>query len=334
MAKFENQTQLLEEREPKIDSCDSLPGDIIQNIFTFLPIKHAIVTATTVSPTFKKSWRHNRRLLFDRDLCFRYSQQNLAAIVDHLFNKHEGDEIKTFVLHIDPVGIEALLKRWLQICTKKDVEDLELSFYQPGFTIESTVFNALHKLKTLKLVQCVIQLPDVPSGLQLLQKLKLANLHITEEMFGMLIEHCKMLEIIVLINCSTIKKLKLIARENKYFKNLRIDCCEDLEEIEIDSPTLRSIFYYGKFPIVQIAQGMQLYDALFRFTPSKEYMQSTQLEALAKDFSHVSILTTTPQLIEVYINKHTFILIYLPFHYLLFYIITYKLYHAIHLYFF
>lgn len=313
MANFENQTQLLEEREPKIASSDSLSDDMIQNIFTFLPIKHAILTATTVSPKYKRSWCHNRRFLFDRDLCFRYNQENLAAIVDQLFNSHEGDEIKTFQLHIDPVGIEVLLKRWLQICTKKDLEDLELSFYQPGFTIESTVFSALHKLKTLKLAQCVIELPEVPSGLQFLQKLKLANIHITEKMSGMLIEHCKMLEMIVLINCSTIKKLKLIARQNKHFKELRIDYCEDLKEIEIDSPTLSSIFYHGKFPIIRIAQGMQLYDALFRFTPSREYMQSTQLEALAKDFLHVSILTTTPQLIEVYINKHMLILIYLHF---------------------
>jgi len=54
---------------------------------------------------------HNRQFLFGRDFHLRYDQQHMAAIVDHLFNSHEGNEIKTFKLHINPIGIEALLKR-------------------------------------------------------------------------------------------------------------------------------------------------------------------------------------------------------------------------------
>jgi hypothetical protein len=111
-----------------------------------------------------------------------------------------------------------------------------------------------------------------------------------------------MLEIIDLINCSTIKRLNLIARENKHFKKLRIAYCDDLEDIEIDSPTLCSIFYHGNFATIRIAQGMQLYEAFFYFITSNTYMKYTRLEALVKDISNVSILTTTPLLIEVYIH--------------------------------
>jgi hypothetical protein len=125
-------------------------------------------------------------------------------------------------------------------------------------------------------------------------------------MFDVLIKHCKMLAIIDLINCSMIKKLNLIARENKHLKKLRIANCRNLKEIEIDSPTLQSIFYHGKYSKVQIAQGMQLYEASFYFKEPKNYMNSTQLEALVKDLSHVSILTTTPLLVEVYINTFLF----------------------------
>jgi hypothetical protein len=227
---------------------------------------------------------------------------NLVAIVDHLFNSHKGCEIKTFKLHIDPVGIQFFLNRWLQICAQKDLEDLELHLSQHGFTIEFSVFNALYKLKTLKLIKCAIQLLEAPIGLQFLQTISLCFLDITEDMFHVLIEHCKMLEIIDLINCSTIKKLNLIARENKHFKKLRIAYCDDLEDIEIDSPTLRSIFYHGNFATIRIAQGMQLYEAFFYFITSNTYMKYTRLEALVKDISNVSILTTTPLLIEVYIH--------------------------------
>jgi hypothetical protein len=300
MKNSENQNKSPEEN--KTDSPDNLPENIVQKIFTFLPIKNAIVIASTVSPRYKSSWRHNRRFLFDSDFHSRYSQQDLTAMVDHLFSSHEGDEIKTFKLHIDPVGIEALLKRWLHICTQKDLEDLELHLYQPGFIIEFSVFNALHKLKTLKLVNCAIQLTEVPSGLQFLQTLSLCNLHITEDMFDVLIEHCKMLEIIDLINCSTINNLNLNARENKHLKKLRLVECPNLKKIEIDSPTLRSMFYHGNFCAIRIAQGMKLYEAFFYFIPSTHYIQSTPLEALVEDLSNVSILTTTPLPIEVYIH--------------------------------
>lgn len=49
----------------------------------------------------------------------------MASIVDHLFHCREGNKVKMFQLHID--GIKALIKRWLQICTQKD---LELHFYR------------------------------------------------------------------------------------------------------------------------------------------------------------------------------------------------------------
>jgi len=301
MANSETQNPIVEAKKTKTDSPDYLPDDIVCTIFTWLPIKIAIIVASTLSPRYKESWRHNRRLLFGRDLQLQHGQQNLVAIVDHLFNSHEGNEIKSFMLHIDPVGIEALLNRWLQICTQKDLDDLELHFSIPSFTLESSVFNALHKLKTLKLIKCKIQLPEVLSGLQFLQTLSLCKLPITEGMFHVLIEHCKMLKIIDLIKCSTIKKLNLIARENMHLKKLRIASCLDLKEIEIDSPTLHSIFYHGKFSMIRIVQGMQLYEAFFYFTPSKKYIQPSMVEALVKDLSHVSILTITPVIIEVYV---------------------------------
>jgi hypothetical protein len=305
MTNFKNQNQLPEEMKTITDSLDNLPNDVIQKIFNFLSIKNAIVAAT-VSTRYKRSWHHSHDFLFGRDLYVRYGQKRLASIVDHSFNLHESDKIKTFKLHINPVGIEVLLESWLQICTQKNLENLELHLYRSGFTIEFNVFNSLYKLKTLKLIKCAIQLPKVPTGLQFLQTMSLCSIGITECMFDVLIKHCKMLAIIDLINCSMIKKLKLIAGENKHLKKLRIANCRNLKEIEIDSPTLQSIFYHGKYSKVQIAQGMQLYEASFYFKEPKNYMNSTQLEALVKDLSHVSILTTTPLLVEVYINTFLF----------------------------
>ncbi|WJX26532.1 hypothetical protein P8452_15442 [Trifolium repens] len=130
MANFENQNQLAKEKKTKTNSPNDLPDDLIERIFTFLPIKDAIVIADMVSPQYKKSWRYNRRFLFDENLSERYDQHNLVAIVDHLFNSHKGCEIKTFKLHIDPVGIQFFLNRWLQICAQKDLEDLELHLSQ------------------------------------------------------------------------------------------------------------------------------------------------------------------------------------------------------------
>lgn len=67
MDNSKNQNQLPEEKKTKSDSSDSLSEDIVQNIFTLLPIKNVIVTTSTVFRRYKKSWCHNRKFLFGRD---------------------------------------------------------------------------------------------------------------------------------------------------------------------------------------------------------------------------------------------------------------------------
>ncbi|XP_058726071.1 putative FBD-associated F-box protein At1g61330 [Vicia villosa] len=120
----------------------------------------------------------------------------------------------------------------------------------------------------------------------------------TEDVFNVFIENCIMIQTIDLIHCSRIKKLILFAKENNHFRKLTIVGCQDLEEIWIDSQTLRSIFYHGNFVVVRVEQGMQLYEAFFYFITFKNYMQATQLESLVSDLSKVSILTTTHLFIE------------------------------------
>lgn len=291
----------------------NLPSDIVENILTFLPIKGAIV-ASTIAQRFKTSWHRNRRFLFGREFSTRYGQLELATMVDHMFNSHHGEEIKTLRLHIDPIGIEALLKKWLNICVKKDIEELELYFFRLGFTIEFSVLNGLHKLKTLKLINCEIQLLKDPVGLRFLHTLNLWKLNLTQEMFDILISHCKMLETLDLYFCLIFKKMKIVGSNNKQFKKLRIAGCRDLVDIKIDSSTLSSFFYHGKLPRIQFVQAMRLYEAYFYIIPSRNYIQPAQLEALANDFSKVAVLTTSSILIEVYYICFLFYsLIYISF---------------------
>ncbi|MCD7455998.1 hypothetical protein HAX54_030425 [Datura stramonium] len=117
-----------------------LPEDVIHNIFTFLPIKHAI-SSSLVAKSFLNSWLYVRNLCFDINFETNCSVngRDEIPIIDNILSNYLGEKIHRFSLYI-PVSTRYLpfLKKWIQHVASKSVEEFELRLPRP--TDESSYF--------------------------------------------------------------------------------------------------------------------------------------------------------------------------------------------------
>ncbi|KAJ6377088.1 hypothetical protein OIU76_026119 [Salix suchowensis] len=127
------------------DRSDDLPDDVLDMIFSFLPIRNAVQIGV-LSTRFKNSWNFSRRLDFDDDFARGRSPEDFKSVVNKVFDRHEGSSILRFRLCFDPDREELLVEKWIRKSIEKGVEELDLEFYQNG--------NNCSFLETLDLAQC------------------------------------------------------------------------------------------------------------------------------------------------------------------------------------
>ncbi|KAH1103217.1 hypothetical protein GYH30_037267 [Glycine max] len=273
---------------------EELPLEILLHVFSFLPIKVAAQNCTQGSK-FRNCKQFNRKFIFGRELAMRRNRESVAKLVDHLFDTHKGDLIDSFQLHIDPVEIEELLDKWLRICVEKKIQDLELYFLRPGYTLTEDFLNQLKNLSSLKLVHCEFELPLKLQSLTNLRSLILWHVPLTNERLQTLIVRCRMLQTIDLLHCAELSRVEIYAAEHRYFKMLRIAGCNNLSMVEVVSPTLRCVHYCGHVPSTITFQAPQLSEALFNFVPAgnRRYLRASVLEKLVCDISNVTVLSAS-----------------------------------------
>lgn len=295
----------------------NLPDDVVENVLTFLPIKLAVQVGA-LSRRFRNSWLSNRNLCFDRDFARSRTQPEFIDIVNRVLASHSGSEIQCLRLCFDPQGSELMVLNWIKQCIDKGVEELDLDFPQ---ALESFLLPAylldIQTLRTLKLWCCEIRLPLFRKGSRLLSSVVLKRVDLAYTQIENLILHCPLLEVLDLTECIGFSQLKVHARNLKRFKVLKVSDCWYVDEIDVDSPTLRSLHYRGSVCALKIAStsDSQLYDVVLNFRNSRGFIQNYLVEHLVYDISHISVLSTTSTFLEVltYIllsYTHTYIYTY------------------------
>ncbi|TKY71627.1 putative FBD-associated F-box protein [Spatholobus suberectus] len=278
---------------------EDLPLDILEHVLSFLPIKEA-TQKCTIASRFRKSWHFNRKFMFGSEFAMRHDREYITQLVDRVFETHKGDRINSFQLHLDPVGVEELINKWLKICVEKGIEDLEFYFLQPGYTLTADSVSKLKQLNSLKLVHCELELPPVPRSMAGLGNLVLWHVPLTEHKLETLMCHCTMLQTVDLLHCTGICRAEIYAREHRFFKALRIAGCKDLEEVVVDSPTLRCVHYCGRIPRIRFIRATQLTEAFFNFEPAgnRRYLQASEMEKLVADVPNLTVLTASALVLE------------------------------------
>ncbi|KAK7331866.1 hypothetical protein VNO80_28607 [Phaseolus coccineus] len=282
-----------------------LPFEIVEEILSFLPIREA-KQQCILSSEFRSPTHISRRFLFGRIFSKRWSRASIVELVDHLFVTHRGLYIDAFQIYIDPVGIENFIHKWLEICREKRIQELELFFLEPGYTITADFLNQLYKLSTLKLVHSKLELPLNLLSMANLRNLILWFVPLKDEKIHTLISHCRQLQTVDLLYCTGLLCVEIYAREHRFFKKLRVARCKNLEVFVVDSATIECVHFCGHVPTrIRFIQATQLNEVHLNFVPvgSRGYFQASVLEKLVSDIPLVKILSASALIPEALTAK-------------------------------
>lgn len=70
----------------------NIPGEVVETIFTFLPVKQASRSSLLAS-RLRNIWKYSKSLIFDKEFARGYDCGALISIIGHIFRHHEGLKI-------------------------------------------------------------------------------------------------------------------------------------------------------------------------------------------------------------------------------------------------
>lgn len=274
--------------------------DVIEKIISFLPIKRA-TEFSLLSKRFENSWRHCRVFSFGIDFARGRVREVIIPIVNRAFESHMGTKIQRFSLYFDPTDLEDLVNYWIRNAVAKGIEDLDLDFNEGkvAFKIDFAIID-VKSLRTLKLTNCIIDVPLELKGLRFLKSLFLHKVDIYVWVTLHLFSNCLLLESLKLVSCTVSQNLNVVAQNLKKFKVLIIDHCHSLSSINIDARTLCSLHYHGEFCNINLNSSFpQLDDVILDFTPAKGFQNVSQVKKLIMGLTYANVLTVTSTFLEV-----------------------------------
>ncbi|RVX08510.1 putative FBD-associated F-box protein [Vitis vinifera] len=282
-----------------------LPYDVVEKIFSFLPIKK-VVQLGTVSMRFRNSWFINRKLHFDEDFAKGRGREEIMWILNSVFRHHLGSKIDSFRLYFNHDAMESKAESWIRKSVKKGVEELDLDFRQgkEPFQIVSDLID-VESIRILKLSFCELHLPLKPKGLCSLNTLVLRKMPASEGLIQTVFANCLLLENLELLHCSKVFHLKISTGKLKRFRELKVVECTDLSSIHISAPTLRSFFYHGYFSKLSFNGSLpQLKDVILCCPPARSCLEMVRTRNLLLNLVHVACLTVSSTFLEGLSQKY------------------------------
>ncbi|GLT58082.1 hypothetical protein SLA2020_310040 [Shorea laevis] len=207
--------------EAELDKISSLPGHIIDNILSHLPIKDAVKTSV-LSRKWRYRWATVPSLVFDTH-CFSVSSQDpaliknkLVSIIDHVLLLHNGPLQKFKLSHRDLLGI-ADIDRWILFISRSFIKEFILEIWKgQRYRPPSSLFNC-QNLIHLELFNCLLKPPESFKGFRNLKSLDLQHITITQDVFENLISSCPLLERLTLMNFDGFMDLNIDAPNLQFF---------------------------------------------------------------------------------------------------------------------
>lgn len=282
-------------------------GELIEKVISFLPIKRTVQLGL-LATRFRYSWCQSRNFSFDMDFARGRNKDDLIRIINQAFESHLGPKIQRLSLYIDPTGFQDLLNSWIRKATDKGLEDLDLDFSETEFPciIDFSLLD-IKTLRTLRLINCTIDVPPELEGLRFLKSLCLHKVNVDEFLLiRKLFSNCLLLERLKLVSCSVYcnnvlaQNLNVIAPNLKNFKVLIVEHCHGLSSINIDARTLCSLHCHGEFCNISLNSTLpQLEDVILDYAPTQGFQNVTQVKKLVTDLTSVNVLTVTSTFLEV-----------------------------------
>ena len=283
--------------------CKNLGDDVIERILSFLPIREAI-EKSVLAKRFEKSWQLSQHLCFDRWFSKDRSQIQVAEIIHRVLTLHSSKKIITFELCVNPISIGALIISWIKLAIAKEPKILHLDFMTSRFNVApyKIPFEVIdtNSIQVLNLSYCLIDLPPKFRGLQFLRTLVLRYIGINSSFIKTIVDNCSLLESLDIVRCFDVRQLSIVANTLKFFKELKIGDCYQLDFVYVDAPTLEIFHFVGKpYNVAFEGRMTELKDVMLNFRLVSYVLPRHHTKDLMLQISHVRVLTISSTLLEV-----------------------------------
>ncbi|KAK7291158.1 hypothetical protein RIF29_06082 [Crotalaria pallida] len=219
LRKEQSQPPCLTDVDPDRISC--LPGHVIDQILSLLPIREAVRTSI-LSSKWRYKWAALPNLVFDNQ-CLPVPYQDhsiiknkLSRIIDHVLLLHSGPIKKFKLSHRDLIGV-ADIDKWTLHLSRRSIKELVLEIWKgQRYKIPSSLFSC-QSLIHLELFNCFLKPPSTFRGFRNLKSLDLQHVTLTQDVFENLISSCPLLERLTLMNFDGFSNLNIDAPNLQYF---------------------------------------------------------------------------------------------------------------------
>ncbi|KAF7850171.1 hypothetical protein BT93_L5792 [Corymbia citriodora subsp. variegata] len=184
----------------ELDKISELPGHIMDNILSRLPIKDAVRTSI-LSRKWRYKWSSVPELVFD-DQCTSLGgvpslqpnvQKNLVQIIDEVLLLHTGP-IQTFMLCHKGFQATSNIDHWILHLSRVSIKVIVLYIYRGwNYKIPTCLFNCQDLIK-LKLLRSEVKIPSTFEGFKNLLSLHLLLVELSPDGLEALISRCPLLK--------------------------------------------------------------------------------------------------------------------------------------------
>lgn len=273
--------------------------NIIENIFSYLPIKQAVQTSI-VSTRFKNSWSLSRFLDFEQNFAKGRHRNGYVSIIDRIIKRHVGHKVDRLRIFLKERCDAPTVEGWINFAVMKGVEELDLGVWisVPDLTIPSSLFECT-TVRILKLSLCHCPVPSNFSGLTSLTALHLRMVILKVESIEEILSNSPLLECLELRSCTLPSIIKISRRVVPRLRTLSIVQCDSFYVVSLEAPNLTSFTFAGYFPEFKFICGVsKLNTVMVKFTDFN-LCDHYKVKKLLFDLAHVSVLTIHSTYIEV-----------------------------------
>ncbi|KAI8562755.1 hypothetical protein RHMOL_Rhmol03G0059600 [Rhododendron molle] len=237
--------------EERIETTMSnLPPEILRQIVSLIPLKEAVRTST-LSTSWKTLWTPFQvefdsgpnQITSDAD---DEASKKINQIVGLLSRSSSSPELWRFSLQTEKT------QKPLFFSAAKGGGgggELHLDFFEKGKEIQSN-FNLVF-----------YPTPRISDFCLSIKTLHLVSVNkITHNLVSTLFSSCRFLERLKLEKCSGIQSIDIKASDS--LNSFEVVGCEEVESIAISAPNLKSLWYRGALPLIQINGCLNLVDVV------------------------------------------------------------------------
>jgi hypothetical protein len=269
--------KIMEEERP--DLISSLPFEIIRRILSFLPLEEAVRTSS-LSTVWKNLWTPFQvDMDFDTNPITSHENCEVIQVISTILRSYDSPEVWKLCLN-----------DLIVLATKGPENEIHFEFSK-----RQKMITGKFQLKLKQTCQGL-------ASFSILKTLHLRSIpHLAKDLVSALFSNCQLLESLKLDKCGGLESLDI--EVGNCLQSLMVVDCPDIVHITISAPILKSFWYQGVLPQIELINTFNLINVMLNLKDGLGHNEfdCEEVLLLLASLKEVEILTISGWLLEVYI---------------------------------